>query len=180
MLQSDNAQAPLAPHADRPEMPEGYGIPKSIEGVLPWSYVSDMMSNALNYWIGTTRPDGRPHAVPIWGVWVDESLYFECGPNTRRGRNLAANPAVVVHIERGDEVVILEGTTEQIENPDPSLAERLAEASGAKYGPQYNYQPKPDSRQEGGLCVVHPTVAFAWTKFPEDCTRWRFEKSPGA
>ncbi|HET6261340.1 MAG TPA: pyridoxamine 5'-phosphate oxidase family protein, partial [Chloroflexia bacterium] len=166
--------------ADRPEMPEGYGIPKSIEGVLPWSYVSDMMSNALNYWIGTTRPDGRPHAVPIWGVWVDESFYFECGPNTRRGRNLAANPAVVVHIERGDEVVILEGTTEQIENPDPSLAERLAEASGAKYGPQYNYQPKPDSRQEGGLCVVHPTVAFAWTKFPEDCTRWRFEKSPGA
>lgn len=111
---------------------------------------------AINYWIGTTRPDGRPHAVPVWGVWLDEDFYFEGGPDTRRGRNLAANPAVGIHVERGDEVAILEGTVEQIAGPDQALADNLVEAFDAKYGPKYNYHPKPDQWQEGGLYLVHP------------------------
>jgi nitroimidazol reductase NimA-like FMN-containing flavoprotein (pyridoxamine 5'-phosphate oxidase superfamily) len=118
--------------------------------------------------------------VPLWGVWVGERFYFEGGPDTRRGRNLAANSAVVVHIERGDDVVILEGTAEHITDPDRSLAERLAEAFGAKYGPKYNYYPKPEGWDGGGLYIVHPSVVFAWTKFPEDCTRWRFDKQATA
>ncbi len=180
MLQHESASEHLAPQADRPQMPEGYGIPKTTEGLLPWSHVSEMMSAALNYWIGTTRPDGRPHAVPLWGVWVGERFYFEGGPDTRRGRNLASNPAVVVHVERGDDVVILEGSAEHLENPDRSLAEQLAAAFGAKYGPKYNYHPKPDSWREGGLYIVQPSVVLAWTRFPEDCTRWRFGKRPAA
>ncbi|HEX8600784.1 MAG TPA: pyridoxamine 5'-phosphate oxidase family protein [Chloroflexia bacterium] len=177
MLQHESEIEHIEPQADRPQMPEGYGIPKTTEGLLPWNHVSEMMSVGMNYWIGTTRPDGRPHSVPVWGVWVGERFYFEGGPDTRRGRNLEANPAVVVHLERGDDVVILEGTAEQLENPDASLAEQLAGAFGAKYGPKYNYNPKPDNWQEGGLYIVHPGVVFAWTKFPEDCTRWRFGSS---
>ncbi len=29
-----------------------------------------------NYWICTTRPDGRPHSIPVWGFWLDGGLYF--------------------------------------------------------------------------------------------------------
>ena len=163
-----------APVADRPYMPEGYGVPATTEGMLPWSHVSERMTNALNYWIGTTRPDGRPHAVPVWGAWVDETFYFEGGHDTRRGRNLAVNPAVVVHIEIGADIVILEGVAEQIVGPEPGLAARLAEAFAAKYGETFDYRPAPDAWDQGGLYVVRPRVALAWNEFPKSATRWKF------
>src|SRR3712207_5164688 len=88
MPDQERQHARSEPTPDRPFMPAGYGVPTTTEGMLPWSHVSERMASALNYWIGTTRPDGRPHAVPVWGAWVDETFYFEGGPDTRRGRNL--------------------------------------------------------------------------------------------
>ena len=41
----------------------------------------------------------------------------------RKGRNLAENPNVAVHLESGDDVVILEGVAEVV--TDPGLVERL-------------------------------------------------------
>ncbi len=89
-------------------------------------------------------------------------------------RNIAANPAVVVHIERGDDIVIVEGTAEEITNPDASLTARLIEAFTTKYGPKYGYRPDPENWQGGGLYVVRPATGFAWGSFPEDATRWQF------
>ncbi len=74
-----------------------------------WSWAVERLESALNYWFSTTRPDGRPHAMPAWAVWVDHALYFDGSPETRRSRNLAVNPAIAVHLESGDQVVILEG-----------------------------------------------------------------------
>ncbi|CAA9541056.1 MAG: hypothetical protein AVDCRST_MAG49-819 [uncultured Thermomicrobiales bacterium] len=159
------------PRLDRPYLPEGYEIPKDAEGMLPWETTRGMLAETRTYWVGTTRPDGRPHAVPIWGAWVDETLYFEGGADTRRGRNLAANPAVVVHAERGDEVVILEGAAEAVARPYPGLAARLAAAFAAKYP---GYAPEPTSWDGGGLYAVRPRVAFAWGAFPRDATRYTF------
>ena len=126
-----------APTLDRPQMPAGYGIPDNAEGMLPWAHARDQLAQAPIYWIGSTRPDGRPHAMPIWGAVVDDTVYFEGSPETRRGRNLAANPAVVVHIENGPEVVILEGVAEEVATLDPALpglisVSRPSEALAAK------------------------------------------------
>jgi nitroimidazol reductase NimA-like FMN-containing flavoprotein (pyridoxamine 5'-phosphate oxidase superfamily) len=161
------------PRADRPQMPEGYGVPESAEGLLPWSFARAILDSALLYWVGTTRPDGRPHAVPIWGVWLDDAFWFEGGPDTRRGRNLATNPAIAVHVERGDDVVIVEGNAQHLAHPAPALATRLADAFGTKYEPK-NYRPDPASWDEGGLYCVEPHVVLAWSHFPADCTRWHF------
>lgn len=163
------------PRASRPEMPDGYGIPASTQGMLPWSFVEERMAAAKNYWIGTVRPDGRPHSMPVWGVWLDGTLYFEGSPETRRGRNIAANPAVVVHLESGDQVVIIEGEAYETSRPERPLAVRLAEAYTAKYAP-VGYQPGPDSWDQGGLYVLQPHTVFAWTSFPKDTTRWQFDR----
>ena len=175
MAEQKQVSRPAEPRASRPRMPEGYGVPESDEGVLAWNWATERLESAVNYWIGTVRPDGRPHAAPVWGVWVDGAFYFEGGPDTRRGRNIAANPAVVVHIEQGDDIVIIEGTAEETASPDRSLAERLADAFGGKYEPRYGYRPDPDQWREGGLYVVRPRVAFAWSKFPGDATRFVFD-----
>ena len=83
------------PRASRPHIP-GYGIPETEEGMLPWSHVVERVETARNYWVATVGgplgTDGRPHTIPVWGVWMDRTLYHGGGPNTRRGRNLDANP----------------------------------------------------------------------------------------
>jgi hypothetical protein len=161
-----------APTVTRPHVP-GYGIPEHAEGLLTWEHVAHRLTAARNYWIDTADRAGRVHATPIWGAFVDGTLYVEGGPGTRRGRNLAENPNVVAHLESGDDVVILEGTAEQIVPPDPDLAARLVEAIEAKYGAG-GYHPTADQWNEGGLYAIRLRKAFAWTQFPGDATRFTF------
>jgi len=176
-------QTPGGTHAEpkrsRPSMPEGYGVPEDDASLLPWSWAVERLEQARNYWFSTTRPDGRPHAMPAWAVWLDGVLYFEGSPETRRARNVAANPAIVVHLESGDEVVILEGEARAAGKPERALAERLAAAFGAKYAATHDYRPAPDQWDNGGLWAVRPRVAFAWSKFPTTVTRWQFPASEG-
>src|SRR5947209_5813545 len=47
-----------APAASRPRMFGGHLEPV----MLPWSWARDRLVASHNYWISTTRPDGRPHA----------------------------------------------------------------------------------------------------------------------
>ena len=112
--------------------------------------------------------------MPAWAVWLDGALYFDGSPETRRGRNLAVNPAITVHLESGDQVVILEGQALEAGRPDPAFAQRLAAAYEAKYGASHDYHPSPATWDSGGLWVMRPRVAFGWTEFPKALTRWRF------
>jgi hypothetical protein len=123
------------------------------------------MTAAHHYWIATVRPDRRPHAVPVWGVWVDETLFFGGGPDTRWARNLAATPQIAVHLEDGAQVVILEGVVDQVTDPDHPLVKRIMDA----------YETKYDNRHPPPFWRLGPRVAFAWTRFPDDATRWRFD-----
>lgn len=168
------AQPQRQPTTERPTMPDGYGVPNATDTALPWTWAVERLEQARNYWFSTTRPDGRPHAMPAWAVWLDDTLYFEGSPLTRRARNIAGNPSVVVHLESGDEVVILEGVAHEASPPPRALAERLAPIFGQKYGASHDYHPKPDQWDQGGLWALQPTLAFSWAKFPDTTTRWRF------
>jgi PPOX class probable F420-dependent enzyme len=160
--------------AGRPIMPDGYGVPDNNSGLLPWSYVEERMREAKNYWITTAAPGGRPAATPVWGAWVDGRLYFDGAPTTRRGRNIRRNPRVVVHLESGDQVVILEGEAVILSGPpEPALAERVATAYTEKYA-ALGYSPGPDNWDGGGLHIFTPQTAMGWTQFPNDVTRWEF------
>ena len=158
------------PTVSRPHMP-GYGVPKDKKGLLPWTYVTKRMAEAQNYWISTVSPDGQPHATPVWGLWLDDRLYFGGGPQTRRSRNLAENPAVCVHLESASDVIILHGDARELGVPDQALVMRLIEASAKKYG----YAPKPEDIGAGGTFVFRPRLVFAWKQFPKDATRWHFQ-----
>ncbi len=164
------------PKATRPGM-RNYGVSEGEEGMLSWEWVSDRMSGSRNYWISTSRPDGNPHAAPVWGVWVDETLYFGTAPSSRKARNLAQNPNVAVHLESGDEAVILEGVAEELTDPEPKLSEKIIGAYAAKYeDPETGGEFRLGSTE--GLKAVRPGVVFAWLErdFPNTATRWIFEK----
>jgi hypothetical protein len=82
-MPQENVQ-PFHPHASRPDIPE-YGILPADQGrgLLPWSWAQERLETSRNYWISTTRPDGRPHTTPIWGVWWENCFYFSAGNLTR-------------------------------------------------------------------------------------------------
>jgi len=165
------ANQEVGPTASRPHMP-GYGIPKDKKGLLPWSHVTERMAEAQNYWVCTASPDSRPHATPVWGLWIDDRLYFGGSPQTRRNRNLAENSAVCVHLESGSDVVILHGDAHELRAPGRSLVTRLIEISDKKYG----YAPKPEDYEHiSGTYVFRPRWVLAWKQFPKDATRWHFK-----
>jgi hypothetical protein len=161
------------PLITRPRFPNGYLT--DPKGLLPWSHVERKLTEAKNYWLCTVRPNGHPHAVPKWGVWVDGRLYFDGSPETRHARNIAENPNVSVHLESGDEAIILDGTARAHPKPAPELGEKLARAYSAKYG-DLGYAPEPDQWDNGGLYEVTPYTALAWTKFTDDPTKFTLEK----
>ena len=158
----------------RPVFPEGYLL--NPTAWLEWSQVEQRLSQARNYWLCTVRPDGRPHAVPKWGVWLQGRFYFDGSPQTRHARNLAHNPQVTLHLESGEQVVIVEGAGKAVEKPDPVLAQQIAAAYTQKYQ-QDGYAPQPDQWDEGGLFEVIPHAVLAWTKFTDDPTRFIFQKN---
>ena len=166
----------VQPSRDRPQVPDGYGVPDGDGGVLEWSTVENRLSAAVHYWMATTRPDGRPHVVPRWGVWMDGRFWYDGAPDTIHVRNLNANPACVLHLEDGRRAVIVEGRSEAADPPGAELGDRLATAFATKYA-ELGYSPGPDSwegEDAGGLRVFVPTKALAWFSFPMDVTRFRF------
>ena len=137
-----------------------YGVPDDADGMMPWPWVSERLVDAHNYWVVT----GGPHTTPVWGLWRDDTFVFSCGPGSRKAREIARDPHVVVHLESGADVVIVEGVAEQIES-DAALAADMA----AKYGPN-------DGGGEANWYVVRPQRAFAWQEasFPASPTRFDF------
>ena len=154
-------------------MPASYGIARELTAsMLAWAEVVARLAAARNYWIGTTRPDGRPHATPVWGLWFEEALHFCTDGASTKALNLASNPAVAVHLESGDDAVMLEGTVEVV--VDGAFLTRLAAAYHAKYSIAPDLSPGAARTYRLRL-----TTAFAWREqdFPESATRWRFDGS---
>lgn len=170
MVQQVEASAAIDATRSRPKLPEEYGMPKNEDGLLTWDWVVERLEKARNYWVSTTRPDGRPHVMPVWAIWHEGTLYFDGHPQTRWARNIVQNPAVSVHLESGDEVVILEGVVEDIKHLDRAIADQLVIASNAKY----DYSTPAEELVKRGLFALRLQAALAWGEFPKTMTRWRF------
>lgn len=124
--------------------------------LLPWRWAVAQLTAARNYWIATTRADGRPHSRPVWGVVIDETVLFSTG--SLAVRNLARSPEICVHTESGNECVILEGTAEP--ERDRAVLRRVAQA----YSEKYDEPMDPDGMPE--FYAVRPRVAFGWIVNP--------------
>jgi hypothetical protein len=81
-------QTKAAPRTERPQIRD-YGISKSRTGLLPWKWAVKKLSESREYWMVTVRPDGRPHAMIVWGLWVDGAFWFGTGSKTHGNRRCA-------------------------------------------------------------------------------------------
>ena len=157
----------------RPQFPKGY-VDKPVS-YLTWDWVAAQLAESKHYWLCSVRPDGRPHVVPRWGVFLDEKFYYDGSPETRHSRNLQLNPNVALHLESGMEAIILEGIAKPAGKPSAEFAKRLSQEFKRKYT-NLGYAPEPDSWDGGGLFVFIPRQCIAWSKFTEDPTKFIFEE----
>jgi nitroimidazol reductase NimA-like FMN-containing flavoprotein (pyridoxamine 5'-phosphate oxidase superfamily) len=161
-------------------MPPSYGISKAEEGMLSWEHVTDLLQNALNYWIATTTKDGRPHVRPVWGAWVEDTLYFDGSPETGWGRNILRDPHISVQVDAVDDVVMVEGVVVKVPKADEELVQKLLASCRAKYMPKYNYdhEMEADGWRERGMFSLKPTKILAWSvpSFGVSPTRWLFDQ----
>ncbi len=160
----------------RPDFPEGYV--DNPTHFLTWEEVEHKLIEAQHYWLGSVRPNGRPHAIPKWAVWVQGRIYFDGSPQTRHARNIVHNPFVTVHLESGEKAVIVEGVARAL-TPTPELAQALAHAYTDKYA-AWGYAPPPDTWDQGGLFEIEPRTIIAWNRFMDDPTKFVFPATPAA
>jgi len=164
-----------SPQAVRPQM-EGYGVPESGDGLLDWSWAVERLEANRNFWVVTASADGRPHAMPVWGIWLAESdeFVFSCAPTARKARNLRANPGIVVTTEDTVEVVSVEGVAE--EDNTSSMPDVVT-----RYG--HKYEEEPDKIAQliefiSDTCCfrVRPERAFGIIERPDEfgprATKW--------
>lgn len=154
---------------------EGYGIAEDLDGLLPWSWAVERLTRTRNYWVGTTTPAGAPHSMPLWGVWLNDRLFFSTGKRSRKYRNLVGNVRCVVTTGDGNEPVIVEGTAREIGTT--AQAERFPELLDA-YRAKYDFDA---TTMDEPLFELLPRVAFGLieeeSKFATSATRWTFDES---
>jgi nitroimidazol reductase NimA-like FMN-containing flavoprotein (pyridoxamine 5'-phosphate oxidase superfamily) len=154
------------PKASRPRMP-GYGMPTGTKGLLTWAWAEERLRESHNYYVMTVRPDATPHAMPVWGIWVDDRFYFSTGAKSVKARNLAANAACVICTEKSAEAVVIEGTASPMN--DPARLNAIAPHYARKYK-SFTLDPKM-----GPIFEVRPKVAFGLReKTFKSTTRWTF------
>jgi hypothetical protein len=153
----------------------GYGMRPADEGsgLLPWSWAEQRLIASRNYWVASVWPDGRPHAMPVWGMWHEAAFWFSSSRLSRKSVNLLADPRCVVTTEDAANPVVLEGVAELV--TDPHDRDAMLALENAKYSTDYGI----DTLDPGlNTCFrVRPRWVFGLQAgdFTGSPTRWDFE-----
>jgi PPOX class probable F420-dependent enzyme len=84
--------------------------------------------------LATVRPDGRPHAAPVWWDADGDDLVFTTGAETVKGRNLRADPRATLVVQDARppySFVTIEGSVAMSEDSDE--LRRWAARLGGRY-----------------------------------------------
>jgi pyridoxine/pyridoxamine 5'-phosphate oxidase len=158
-------------------MPD-YGVDTPEWEPLPWSWAAERLGANRNFWVVTVSADGRPHALPVWGVWNDDEgrFAFSCSPRARKARNLAGNPHAVVMTDDTVECLSIEGQADSVS--DEQRQAQWIDRYLAKYRPMAPDLSADFLRQHLMLEFV-PGRAFAIIEredeFATRATRWVFQ-----
>ena len=164
-----------APGRDRPQLPKGY-IKTTPRGMLTWAAVTTILRAFPYLWIATTDADGAPHLVQQWGVWVDDTLYFEGSDRTRWARNLARDPRLAFGMQVEHRAVYGEARVDVLRPVPHGLAVKVAKDYARKYGRGFKYRPDPKGYEEGHLFRARPAklIAFDVKRFNSSAARFTF------
>jgi Pyridoxamine 5'-phosphate oxidase len=157
-----------------------YGYPE-----LAWSRARDRLATPptvdVPFFLGTSRPDGRPHSAGIGALWYDGDVYIVSGPGTRKSRNLAENPACTISMSLEGIDLVLEGEATRV--TDRQTLEVVAglyraqgwpaEVEGEAFTAPYSAPSAGPPPWDLYRFTFHTVFGIA-TAEPYGATRWRF------
>ena len=91
-----------------------------------------------DFWLATARADGRPHLMPVWGVWDGTALFFSSAIASRKATNLRAHPRCSVATDNAYEPVVLEGDARVLSDRDE--LQRALDLENDKYATAYGVE----------------------------------------
>ncbi len=153
---------------------------------LPWSRPRDLLdkgalSDAGTSFLGTVRPDGRPHAAGVGAAWYDGDVFFQAGPGTRKARNVEQNAACTMSVSLPGIDLVFEGDAHRVtDSPTLEAIASLYRESGWPVQVEHDAFTAPYSAPSGGpppwhlfRITVHTVFGVAGAE-PYGATRWRF------
>jgi PPOX class probable F420-dependent enzyme len=146
-----------------------------MPGFIPWHKVDNPLRAFRSIWLSTTRPDGRPHAMPVWFWWTGKAIYFTTHRDSQKARNLAQQAWVVIHAGDGDDVIILQGTADVV--IDQAEKERVNGAYMEKYVDPYSGARATVLSETDIIYRVNIGQVMTWEYGSMNTrTDWRFEE----
>src|SRR5512144_1041850 len=153
---------------------------------IPWSRPLDLLDGGVlrdgaAAFLGTVRPDGRPHSARIGAAWYDGDVYFQTGQQTRKARNLEVSPACTLSVSLTGIDLVFEGVAERVTD-GPTLEAVAAvwreggwaaEVSGDGIVAPYNAPGTGPPPWQVYRVAAHTVFGVA-TAEPYGATRWQF------
>ena len=153
---------------------------------VPWSRAlealeSNQQAGNGTSFLATVRPDGRPHVAGVGALWAEGKVWVVSGPETRKSRNLAANPTCSIAMSFTGIDLVVEGRAERV--TDRATLERIAQHYAASGWPArvedgaftYDYSAPSAGPPPWFVYTITPTTVFGvLAAEPGGATRWRF------
>jgi PPOX class probable F420-dependent enzyme len=94
--------------------------------------IDERLRTEPTVWLSSTRPDGRPHVVPVWFNWDGSVFDLFSKPHAQKVRNLREHPDVMLAVGQPEaefDVELVEGTAAVLPQPTaevvrPSMFEK--------------------------------------------------------
>lgn len=160
-----------------------------------WSEARSRLVASKAYWLATVQPDGRPHVMPLPGIWMNGSLYVSASHSSQAAANLLHDSRCVVTVSSPEPTgldLVLEGDASTV--TDEAELQHLARTQQAKYDRPVTVQDRAfhgDSAPAAGpppraVFAVTPTTvlgfpaaagtdeSYGHQQGPFRSTRWRF------
>jgi len=152
----------------------GYGILPEREGtgLLAWAWAEERLVASHDYWVASTWPDGRPHLMPVWGMWHEDALWFSSAIGSRKARNLSRDGRCTVSTSDAYRPVVVEGVADRV--VDAARLRPVLAAENAKYETDYGEDWLDPATIAWFRIAVRWAFALDEDDFPGSPTVWRF------
>jgi hypothetical protein len=162
---------------------DGYGNAplkweRAVEALEPQRGAADS-----SWFLGTVDANGKPHVTGIGAIWFEDDFWIVSGPDTRKSRNLVANPACTIAGSFPGIDLCIEGTAQR--ETDPDVVKRIAaeyreggwpaepDANGDAFTAPYSAPSAGPPPWYLYRMTVHTIFGVASAP-PDGATRWRF------
>jgi PPOX class probable F420-dependent enzyme len=129
------------------------------------AHVDQRLRSEPIIWLSSTRPDGRPHLVPVWFLWDGSTILIFSQPKTQKVRNLRQQTAVMLALDskEGGDVVLIEGQATLLDEPTAQVVPRAYFEKYAQDLKDMGTDPQQMAASYSQPIRITPTKFVSWS-----------------